>query len=253
MSWLETIPLVAGGLIILAALFLAVEAGFRGERRLRPKDGQRRGGLEFLLSAVLGLLALLLGFTFSLSLSRYEARRVLVVQEANAIGTTWLRASLLQEPWRGQITGLLRTYTDTRVRWSEASEDTRDAAATSDLQRRLWGVMGAMIRGETSPVLERGAMEAMNESFDLAAARQAARSARVPEQVLTVLALYSLICMVMLGYIHGLNGQPHRVPTALLLILLSLAWVVILDLDRPRNGAIQVSQQPLIDLRASMH
>jgi len=95
-------------------------------------------------------------------------------------------------------------------------------------------------------------MEAMNGSFDLASARAAARAAHIPGRVLGILLLYAVLSMVLLGYILAANGRPHRVATGLLLVLLTLALVVILDLDRPRSGAIQVSQQPLEDLRASL-
>jgi hypothetical protein len=253
MAWLQSIPLALAGALFLVVLLIAVEAGYRGERWLHRREEDRsKTGQDYLLSAVLGLLALLLGFTFSLALNRYEARRDLVVQEANAIGTTWLRVQLLQAPDRGRMSGLLRAYADARIAWSEADAGPRALEPTSALQSQLWDATGAMVRAEPSQVLARGVMETMNDSFDLAAARYAARTARIPDQVLTVLALYSVLSMVMLGYILGYGGHPHRIATTLLLVLLTLALVMILDLDRPRTGAIQVSQQPLMDLRASM-
>lgn len=252
MAWLETAPLVLIGLVFLVLLLAAVEAGYRGCRWIGPRGKTAAGGQEFLLSAVLGLLALLLGFTFSLSLNRYEARRDLVVREANAIGTTWLRSQLLLEPDRTRIGGLLRRYADARIAWSEADGPAGSLTATHALQDALWTATGQMVRSEPSRVLSRGVMEAMNESFDMQGARAAARGARVPAEVLAILVLYAALSMVMLGYILAINGHPHRVATGLLLVLLTLALVVILDLDRPRSGAIEVSQQPLLDLKASM-
>ena len=255
MAALDDAPLGLIGLLILLALLSAVELGYRGHiglRRLRGEQGPGKGSPDHLLSAVLGLLALLLGFTFSLALNRYETRRELVVQEANAIGTTWLRARLLEEPARTEMSRLLRVYADARIGWSDHEVRATDMALTARLQQQLWAVAGSAIRADSSPQLSRAVMDAMNESFDLAAARLAARSAHIPGRVLQVLLLYAALSMVMLGYILAANGRHHRIATSLLLMLLSLALTIIHDIDRPRSGAIQVSQQPLLDLRQSM-
>jgi len=110
MSWLETRPLTVIALAIMAALVAAATIGYRGHLWLLHRSGETEPeSHDHLLSAVLGLLALLLGFTFSLALNRYEARRDLVVQEANAIGTAWLRAQLLEPPNKAAMSGLLRS------------------------------------------------------------------------------------------------------------------------------------------------
>ena len=247
MSWWETTPLWLAGSGLLAALLLGVELGYRGgpwiNRRLRSDtegDGQNH-----LLAAVLGLLALLLGFTFSLSLDRYETRRDLVVQEANALGTAWLRAQLLEEPARTTVSGRLRDYVRARLAWSRAAHSAADLSAADAAQSRLWAAVGTAMRSDPSPQLTRGLMDAVNESFDLAASRVFERKSHIPDQVLHVLLLYSLLSAVMLGYVLASDRRPHRIATFLTLTLISLALVLILDLDRPRSGAIQVSQQPL--------
>jgi hypothetical protein len=255
MSWFQTAPLAGIGLVFLALLLLGIEIGYRSHgllRRSRGGDKTPHGGQDYLLSAVLGLLALLLGFTFSVALSRYEARRELVVQEANAIGTTWLRVQLLQEPNRAAMSQMLRQYVDARLAWSERDGSANGLARTNDIQGRLWRAMGEALRADPSAQLSRATMDAMNESFDLASDRVAARAAHIPTQVLDVLMIYAVLSMIMLGYILAVNGDPHRIATALLLVLLTLALMMVLDLDRPLNGAIQVSQQPLYDLKASL-
>jgi len=253
MSWWETAPLWLVGLGVLATLLLAVEIGYRGHLwlvRRRAGDEAKEDGQTHLLGAVLGLLALLLGFTFSLSLDRYETRRDLVVQEANALGTAWLRTQLLEEPNRAVVAGRLRNYVAARVAWSKAPH--ADPAAASAGQQALWTAVGAALRTDSSPQLTRGLMDAVNESFDLAASRIYERQAHIPDRVLFVLLLYTVLSSVMLGYVLAGSGRPHRIATFLTLMLLSLALVLILDLDRPRSGAIQVSQQPLEDLVANM-
>jgi hypothetical protein len=250
MSRLETLPLTVIALAIMAALLAAATIGYRGHLWLLHRSGETEPESDdHLLSAVLGLLALLLGFTFSLALNRYEARRDLVVQEANAIGTTWLRAQLLESPNKAAMSGLLRGYLDARLAWSEADADA--ATRTMVLQQRLWAATGKAVRSEPNPQLSRALMDAMNQSFDLASARSAARLAHVPDRVLTVLLLYAVLSAAMLGYTSAAKGRPQRIATISVLVLLTLALVMILDIDRPRSGAIQVSQQPLEELKQS--
>ncbi|WP_336966320.1 hypothetical protein [Sphingobium aquiterrae] len=255
MILLQTLPLPVVGLGILIALLLAMEAGFLLQRRMKarhPGKSAAAAAPDYLLSAVLGLLALLLGFTFSLTLNRYEARRDLVVQEANAIGTTWLRAQLLEGPNRMAMSNLLRAYAKARIDWSHDPAPVPDSGATEAIQKKLWAETGVAIRTEPSAQLSNGLMVAMNESFDVASARGVARSAHIPDEVLAMLLLYAILSSGMLGHIMANRAQPHRGATTLLLALVSLAMVLILDVDRPLGGAIQVSQKPLEDLRASM-
>jgi hypothetical protein len=251
-AWLDALPLAVIAPAILVALLAAAAAGYCGHRWLL----ERRGGTDaeshdHLLTAILGLLALLLGFTFSLALNRYEARRELVVQEANALGKTWLRAQLLEPSSRAEMSGLLRDYLDVRLAWSEASVAPPIAARTDALERKLWDATGRVVRSDPSPQLSRALMDSMNESFDLASARAATRVAHVPDRVLDVLLLYALLSAAMLGYTSAAKGKPQRIATGAVMVLLTMAMVMILDIDRPRSGAIEVSQQPLEDLKQS--
>jgi hypothetical protein len=237
---------------MLAALLAAAAAGYCGHRWLIKRRGETDPeSHDHLLTAILGLLALLLGFTFSLALNRYETRRELVVQEANALGTTWLRVQLLEPPNKAVLSGLLRDYLDVRLAWSEASTAPQLAARTAMLEQKLWAATGQAVRTDPSPQLSRALMDAMNESFDLASARAATRVAHVPDRVLDVLLLYALLSAAMLGYASAAKGKPQRIATSAVMVLLTLAMVMILDIDRPRSGAIEVSQQPLEELKQS--
>lgn len=250
MAWFDTLPLTVIAVVVLALLLCAAAAGYGGHRWLMKRRGESDpDSHDHLLAAVLGLLALLLGFTFSLALNRYEARRELVVQEANALGTTWLRAQLLEPSSKAVISGLLRDYLDTRLAWSEAVAAPQNDARADDLQRKLWAATGQAVRSDPSPQLSRALMDAMNESFDLASTRSATRSAHVPDRVLDVLLLYALLSAAMLGYASAAKGRPQRIATGAVMVLLTLAMVMILDIDRPRAGAIQISQQPLEELK----
>jgi hypothetical protein len=255
MASLESLPLLLIGLVILLSLSGAVALGYHGkiwlQRRSAPSH-ESKSGPDHLLSAALGLLALLLGFTFSMALNRFDTRRDLVVEEANALGTTWLRIQLLNEPDRSDMSASLRSYVDARLRWSEAAADRATEGQTQALQDELWTAMGKALRGDSPALLTRGVMDSLNESLDLAVARKAERSAHIPDTVLVVLLLYAVLSMIMMGSVLAAGQHSHRGETALLLILLTLAHMVILDLDRPRAGAIQVSQKPMEELHRSM-
>jgi hypothetical protein len=250
MAWMERTPLIVVEIGVFLLLFAASEIGFFSYRWLKPAGGHKSGGHEFLGAAVLGLLALLLGFTFSLSLTRYDERRALVVQEANAIDVAWLRTQLLDEPYRSELSSALKQYTDARVAWSEV--DFGDFAPTLALKEKVWKAVEHLSRGGASPIVVRQVVDPLNEAFDTQAARTAERAARIPGPVLLILVLYATLSMMLLGYITAIDGPRKMVAMVLLLLLLTLAFSVILDLDSPRHGWIQVPQQALMDVRASM-
>jgi len=256
MSWLVVAPLWAIGLLLLSALTVAVALGFAAQSRLQRMAGagiKPTPGGAHLLSAVLGLLALLLGFSFSMAMDRYDTRRQLVIEEANALGTTWLRVQLLEEPDRALMSDLLRRYVDARLVWSNSTAESPPGVGTVVLQQQLWAATGVALRSDSPPLLTRGVMDSLNESIDLASARTAARAAHIPDYVQWLLLVYAVLSMAMLGTVLGSSLKLHLPQTALLLVLLTLAHLIVLDLDRPRAGSIQVSQQPMEDLRQSIN
>lgn len=252
---MDTLPLAVIGLSILIALAVAMDVGRRWQSLLskRAASHDESGAVpDHLLTAMLGLLALLLGFTFSLALNRYEDRRALVVAEANALGTAFLRSQLLQAPVRDRLGALLSAYVDVRVDWSRRAAAGADDSRQEALQHRIWAEVGRAIRSDPSQQLTRGLMDAVNESFDLAASRAVERSAHIPGAVLEILCLSAALAALMLGYAIGASGTRHRLAALLLLLLLALALTMIFDLERSVSGTIQVSQEPLELLRASM-
>lgn len=255
MSWLVIPPLWVVGLLFLCALTIAVALGYAGQTRLQrmaDAGSEPPHGGAHLLSAVLGLMALLLGFSFSMAMDRYDTRRQLVVQEANALGTTWLRIQLLDEPDRTVMSDLMRRYVDARLTWSNSTAERPPEAGALVLQQQLWAATGVALRSDSPPLLTRGVMDSLNESIDLASARAAARAAHIPDFVQWLLLVYAILAMAMLGTVLGSSLKQHLPQTALLLVLLTLSHMIVLDLDRPRSGSIQVSQQPMEDLRQSI-
>ncbi len=245
-------------LLFLAVLVAAGEVGFRFGRKPRLRTSTEATSQILTVEAgILGVLGLLLGFTMSMAVTRFDVRKQLVLEEAQAIGTSWLRTQLLPPAEGKEIAGLLSAYTDTRV----APNDGRDIyqqilAARQEsarLQSAIWERAVAYAHRDPSPVLAGLLLQSLNQVIDLDAARWMAFKNEVPVTVVYVIALVSLLAAVTVGYAFGLGESRHVFSMWGLLLALVLVLGVIVDLDRPRGGLIRVSQQPMLDLQKQMH
>ena len=243
--------------VFIALLLLIAEGGFRLGHRLRPRVTEAvKSQISSIQAAILALFGLLLAFTMSMAVSRYDARKQLVVEEANAIGTTYLRAQLLPQPHRAEISRLLRDYVDVRLQFFDAGADQERIQqvndATGRFHRQLWA--GATALGELDPraVTTGLFIQSLNEVIDLPTKRLAALENRVPEVVMLLLFAGAICSLGLIGCSHGLEDQRNLVMSVLFALLISLVILVIIDLDRPRRGLIQVSQQSMSDLQKSL-
>jgi hypothetical protein len=203
----------------------------------------------YIVSGVVGLLALLLGFTFGLAVDRFDARRGMVIAESNAIGTTYLRAQTFAEPHRSELSRLLTRYVDVRLAVSQSTdvkEIVRLLADSNALQASLWTETIAAIAPQRDDVAS-SFMESMNETIDDAAARKAARMARVPQRVFAVLFIYMLMTSGVMGYVIA---ERRRGAVLTLLALLTLSYLLIVDIDSPNRGGVRESQEAMKDLKA---
>lgn len=244
-------------LIIVGLLLLVfTEIGFRAGWRLHiSKDEPRKTQIGGVQGAVLGMLALLLGFTFSMSVGRYDDRRSLVLQESNSIGTTYLRASFLPVTHQTAVEDILRRYVDVRLDFYNAGVDAAKIAAAekeaASLQRQLWTHTVEAAKEAPSPILSTF-INSLNETIDLDASRLAAFRERVPSAVrLLVLVVASMGCFSS-GYQAGATGARTGFVNAMLPLLIAVVITLIADLDRPREGLVGISQQPMIDLKQSL-
>ncbi len=249
----DSVPLAIVGIALVAAFFVASELGFVAHRRFgrTPGDGDASDEAQVLATALL-LLALLLGFTFSMALGRYDTRRQIVVQEANDIGTAWLRAGLVAAPAGAALQAKLAAYAGTRVSTEANSTDPKvfDArmARGAALRNEIWDLTAAATAPDRSTAQATALVAAVNAVLDTATTRAAAIDARVPAKVIDLLIVYAWVAAFLLGYVLAAYGSHHRIATLVLYILLAMTITLILDLDRPQSGDIRVSQQPLIDL-----
>ena len=203
---------------------------------------------NFLLSAALALLGLLIAFTFSMASERFDARREALFREANAVGTTYLRFQLVDEPYRSRLSNALLSYLDTRQAFFAAGLDLsgidRSDTATGRVEDRIWATLREwMVKhsGNTSNV---SLLQATNDMFDLAATDRVQREMRVPFAIIGVIVLYSIIAALFLGQSLVATKNRHWLAAATVLILVALSIALILDLDRPTTGTITISSAP---------
>ena len=208
-----------------------------------------------LQAALLGVVGLILAFGLALAVGRYESRRAAVVDDANTIGTTYLRAQTLAEPVRSQSLDLLRRYTDTSIRLSHSvpsSNEARRAVADGQLlQRELWRLAGQALDGAPTASAPRLYVETLNEMIDQQTVRVAALNNRVPGAVLALEVIGAAVALGLLAFYLALVGR-GVVTVVLAAALVSGLLLVTFDLDRPTRGLIEVPDTPLTGLRASM-
>lgn len=253
-AWLNRGDLLVIAAMLFAAMSAAAAIGTWLQRRAAGDEGKEEGQEGYIVSAVLGLLALLMGFTFSLAVDRFEARRHLVLEEANAIGTAYLRAQLLDQPHRARMTDLLVRYTDNRIAVAKASPGSarqRRLLTTNDaLLTDIWAATSAAFDSIRPAPFSSTYLDSVNLLIDLDASRKAARAARVPVVVFVVLFVYVIIAAAVLGYV--LKGARGRVAAGVLMALLTLSLTLTIDVNRPTLGGVTESQQPMEDLRKSL-
>ncbi len=242
-----TLPL---GAFLLAMLLIANEVGYRiGRWRTTQAREAPEGNMGMLTTGMLGLLAFTLGLTISIAESRYEARRDLVVAEANAVGTAWLRAGLVRGPEGSELRRELEDYTRTRLDYTRAGPDpVREAALnaeTNAAQARIWALAQAAVQRDPNPVMA-GLVAALNETFDAALSQRFAYESRAPAHIQWLLLMGSLLSVGAIGVQLGLGPQRHLVLSVLLMMMWTGGMLLIVDLNRPRQGKIRVDPAPLV-------
>jgi len=255
-DWLSGLSIASIGIGTFLVMLAAAAAGrFVRKMQLRrsaKKDRESEPSVAqegYLLGSVLGLLGLLLAFTFGMALNRYEARRELVMKEANAIGTSYLRAQLLDEPYRGQLSQLLVEYTENRI--DLATVGGVDRLARNDrLLTDIWATVrasreSALAHGLTTPLLT-----TFNEVIDLDAERKVAWELRLPVEALILLLAYLAVTAGVVG--HQVDGPRGRRAALLLFAMASLSITVIADINRPMSGHARESQRPMEMLLESL-
>jgi hypothetical protein len=239
---------IAFGLMVLSMLI--------GRRISRTKTEEKENNHRVtILSAVYGLLAFLLAFTFSMSGNRFDQRRQAIVAEANAIGTTILRADLYPVDQREAFRKDLQQYLEARIGYYEAKTDLSDVVQrvheANAYGAKIWERASALSRDTNLYVASMQMIPSINEMLDLSTARRIGEISRVPDSIVTMLFFLSFVSAFFLGYYSTSHGKPDRMLPIVFCALISSVIFITLDLDRPRRGLIQLdtSQQAMIELR----
>jgi uncharacterized membrane protein len=241
-------------LAFCALMIAATEAGFRlGQRSEGSTTDKIKSQVSAVETAILGFLGLLLGFTMSMAVSRFEARKQLVLDEANAIGTSYLRAELLPGQEGSEITSILRQYIDVRIQYGTTGNDLTRLqdlhAQAAHLQREFWTRAVAYGQKDPNPTRAGLLLQSLNQVIDLESARRMAFQNNVPETVIYVNGIVAIQAAILVGYMFGLNGRRQLFSMCMLTLATTLVLAVIIDLDRPRSGFLRISQQPMIELQ----
>jgi hypothetical protein len=242
-------------LVLFGVVAFATGCGVLLGRRLREHHEVLREPFGVIQGALLGLVGLILAFGLSLALGRYEDRRAAVVADANAIGTTYLRAQLLSEPGRTASLALLRRYADLAVHLSKDVPGSpamgRTVASEDAVQRRLWALAGRQL--DAAPVASgpRLYVDALNSMIDQQTVRVSALNNRVPGSVLALEVIGASVALGLLGLYLSVLGRGLW-PIGFAAVLVTLLLLVTFDLDRPTRGLITIPDTPYTSLQAEM-
>ena len=251
----DSVPIWAVLIATIGLVYLSIEIGVcLGKRRLLRSEGK----LEVsgaLVGATMGLLAFMLAFTFNGAAGRHDARKSLVIEEANAIDKTWMRAGFLAEPYRAEIRGLLNDYVDLRVNVAGGKVDLMEALRRSDLLHdKLWAAALEVGQQNAGSITTGLFIQSLNEMIDVHLKRvTVAVRNRVPVAIWVSLYLLMVVGMFMVGIQVAQSKARHFDIELAVAISFSLVLFLIVDLDRPQEGLINVSQQAMTELQAKLN
>ena len=240
-------------LVAIAAQWLSAWFGAAVLGKTVTAGHEAREDFRIVLAASLTLLGLIIGFTFSMAVSRYDLRKSNEETEANAIGTEYVRADLLPAAEAARLRALLSQYLGQRIELyntRDREDRRRISAQTAETQRQMWYVVQSVAKAQPS-VLTALATSGMNDVLNAQGYTQAAWWNRIPRAAWALMVLIALLCNMMLGYAAG--RLKARAVLAILPLVVSIAFFLIADIDSPRGGVIDVTPQNLTSLAETLH
>ena len=243
-------------LAMVAVLVMIVEIGYRAGTRWKDAPDSLRSQVSGIGAAMLGILGVLLGFTLSMAIARWDVRREVIVEESNAIGTLWLRAGLLEDPLRDELRSALQEYTDTRIALggSRGDLDVLRAAQSEGaaLHTKMWSVVERADQPGTSPAILSTLIAAANELIDLHELRVASIENFLPAFLILLLPCITAAAVASLAWSFGATSKRGRTPILLLTLLICAVILLIMDVNRPQRGAIGVGVATLERVQESI-
>ena len=252
-QFLDELPLLAIYLLTILILLGAMEAGYRMTKvNQRKRAGKGDTGEGALVGATLALLAFLVAFMVSLATNLSSQRRQLVIEEANVIGTAYLRAGYLDEPHRTESRDLLREYVDMRVAALDPDKTVASILRSEEIHNELWSRAEQIARESPLPTVSLY-ISSVNEVIDLHTERITyGVDIRIPATVLLGLYIGALLTIFLVGMQSGYTEKRNYIALVILVMIISVVFFLIVDLDRSHEGLMQVPQGALYDLQRTL-
>ena len=247
---LDYLPIWGVYLLTVVILLLAFEAGYRsGVVIQKRRPDQAESGVGTMVGASLAFLGFLLAFIIGIAVNIFNERRALVVKEANAIGTAYLRAEYLDEPFSTKSRELLREYVDMRLMALDRDKLESAITRSEKIQQELWGQVVTLAKTNPTPTTALY-ISSLNEVIDIHSERfNISLEVRVPPAILLGLYLVAALSMMLIGMQGSYAAKRTIIAPLLMVLILSLVFVLITDLERSQQGLMQISHQPLIALK----
>ena len=250
---LDPVPLGLVFILFTVITFVCFEVGFRlGVWWQAREPGEQEGPTDMLVGSLLGLMAFVLAITLGLATDRHDARRSLVVAEANAIATAYQRADYLPAAEAARLKSLLRAYLPLRI-VTDPAEVPANIVKSSELAQQMWTIEVTAAQSGNNLDLISSLGKSLNEIVTVSEQRVVAGVyARVPRTIMFLLLGGSALSLAMVGYSAGIKGRRSVLSATVLIITLGVVTTLVVDLDRPQEGLLKVSQQALVDVQRFM-
>lgn len=247
----DSIPILGVFTAFVIIALVVSEVGYRtGHWWQERTPDEKEGPTTMIVGSLLALMAFLLAITMGMASDRFDSRRALVLAEANAVGTVYLRAGYLPEPASSETRALLRAYVPLRIATNDLAQIRRNVASSVKIQAELWSIAEELSRVTPESVVLGLYIDSLNEVIDLHEERVITGIySRVPGTILFLLLFGSILTLAMVGYNAGLTRRRSPLTAAVLVTVLGAVITLVFDLDRPQGGFLEVSQRPLIDLQ----
>ncbi len=245
----ESVPIWVIGVALVLACLASYEIGFRIGRWWQHRTpGEQEGPTGVLVGSLLALLAFMLAIATGMASDRFDVRRGLVIEQANAIRVAYLEAAYLPAPANEQVQKLMREYTPLQIGTSDPVALRQNVARAAELETQMWTITQEVARTGSNDVIA----EFVGSMGDVTKVKQArlnaALNVRVPATILWLLIAGAVLSIGMVGFGAGVTGQRSVITAVVLIVALGATILLVLDLDSPTDGFIKVSQQPLVTL-----
>ena len=250
-------PIWINGVVFVVVMLVALEIGYRvGLRRRQASSDEDFSISNIVVTSVLATFGLLLAFTYAFTVSRADMRKQANIDEANALGTAFLRGGLVPNPESAELKRALLEYARTRVMTSEnissRAKINETIRRSLEAQAKLWPITERIVKSRQPGPIEVSLVAAINEVLDMHTARLAIAFDRLPQVILFMLLLVSATSLAIAGFSSGLSGRFSRWRMTALAFVFAFVIFIIIDFDYPQQGFIRINQQPLISTIAEM-